>query len=160
MSSFNPETFLDASVSEPTEKRKPLPTENPEDPNGLYTALIVEVKAPTQFAGKQDASKTYTKSDVHIDVFVPPSVQHSEKLPEKLRFVPSMFIDLTEDGRGLDNSPGKNRDIRNYREALDLNKPGDTFSFRKMFGQPLKVKIAHEIYEGELRDKIGGVFRA
>lgn len=158
MSAFNPDQFLDAQISTPTERRKPLPIENPDDPNGLYQAVIVEVKM-RNWQSSKDPAKSGVAADIVLDIQVPFRLQESEKLPQTVRLTNGIFLDLTEDGKGLDNAPGKNRGLRIYREALDLNKPGDNFSFRKMFGQPIKVKIAHETYEGDLLDKVGGVFK-
>lgn len=157
-SAFSPEAFLDASISTPTEKRKPLPIENPADPAGLYSARIIEVKM-RPWEGKKDPTKSGVAADIPLEIQVPLQLQQEMKLPEVVKLTDSFFLDLTEDGKGLDNAPGKNRGLRIYREALDLNKPGDTFSFRKMFGQMIKVKIVHEPYEGDIYDKVGGVFK-
>lgn len=158
-SAFSPEAFLDATVDQPSEKRKPLPIQNPEDPAGLYRGQILEVKTRA-WQSKNDASKSGMAADITIEVQVPLQLQQELKLPATVRMTDGIFLDLTEDGRGFDNAPGKNRGIRVYREALDMNKPGDTFSFRKMFGQPLKVKVKHDLYEGEIYDKIEAPFRA
>ena len=42
-SAFDPQAFLDAQTSEVNERRIPLPTENPADENGLYTAVVGEI---------------------------------------------------------------------------------------------------------------------
>ena len=53
--------------------------------------------------------------------------------------------------------PGRNGGLRRYREACDLNKVGDTFSAAKMQGRLIKVKLTHELYQGEIQERIGGV---
>ena len=51
-------------------------------------------------------------------------------------------------GQGtLDTAPGKNRRLRIYREACDMNKAGDVFSPRKLQGQLIKVKIGWKTLE-------------
>jgi hypothetical protein len=68
----------------------------------------------------------------------------------------SLMLDLTANGT-IDNAPGKNRRLRAYREATDMNKPGDVFSARKMEGRIVKVKITHDIWEGQPIEKVSGV---
>ena len=70
----------------------------------------------------------------------------------------SFFLDLTSSGT-IDNGPGKNRGLRNYREACDLNKPGDSFSARMMTGKIVKVKVTHEIWNEAPIERISGVAR-
>ena len=41
-----------------------------------------------------------------------------------------------------------------------MNTAGQAFSFRAMIGRLIKVKIAHEIYEGEVYDRVGAVAKA
>ena len=58
----------------------------------------------------------------------------------------------------VDNSKGKNNAQRIYREATGLNKPGEAFSWRMMQGKVVKVKVKHEDYQGNIVEKIAGVF--
>jgi len=60
----------------------------------------------------------------------------------------------------VDNSKGKNNAQRIYREATGLNKPGEAFSWASMQGRPVKVKLAHEMYQGNIVEKVAGVFAA
>lgn len=150
---FDPQAFLDAQQTEVNERRQPLPVENPAAEDGLYTALIGEVKM---------ASGTYEKGDnvgdpwlqavVPLQIEVPPQLQDSLKLGKVVTLIDRPFIALTKQ-KTIDNSPGKNGRQKQYREALDLNKPGDVWSWRKAVGQVVKVKIAHEMYEGNVQDK-------
>ena len=53
-SQFDPNVFLDAQQNEVNEKRPALPTENPDDENGLYTAVVGEIKTDAGTIGKGD----------------------------------------------------------------------------------------------------------
>ena len=69
------------------------------------------------------------------------------------------MLDITPNG-ALDNAPGRNGGLRRYREACDLNKPGDSFSARQMTGKVVKVKITHELYLDEPVERISGVTKS
>lgn len=152
MSMFNPDTFLDATIEAPTEKRPPLPA-------GDYTAVIGEVKSRA-WQGKKDPTKSGIAWDIPLTLEIPADVQTQLGLTQPtITLTDSIMLDLTEAGT-IDNSPGKNRGLRNYREALDMNKAGDVFSARKMTGQAVRVKVKHELYEDQIMERVGGVARA
>lgn len=152
MSQFDPNAFLDATLDEPTEKRPPLPI-------GDYTATIGEVTART-WQGKQDPTKSGIAWDIPLTIEVPAAVQSQLGLSTSTIVIKdSIMLDLTENGT-IDNSPGKNRRLRTYREACDMNKPGDSFSARKMTGRLITVKIAHDLWEGQPVEKVSGVARS
>lgn len=148
-SSFNPETFLDATMTEPTEKRPPLPV-------GDYTAVVGAITARA-WQGKADPTKSGIAWDIPLTLEVPAEIQAELKMDQStLPLKDSIMLDLTENGT-IDNSPGKNRRLRAYREATDMNKPGDVFSARKMEGKVLKVKITHDLWEGQPIERVSGV---
>ena len=148
-SSFNPDTFLDATMTEPTEKRPPLPV-------GDYTAVVGAITARA-WQGKADPTKSGIAWDIPLTLEVPAEIQAELKMDQStLPLKDSIMLDLTENGT-IDNSPGKNRRLRAYREATDMNKPGDVFSARKMEGKVLKVKITHDLWEGQPIERVSGV---
>lgn len=151
MSSFDPAAFLEATLTEPTIKRPPLPV-------GDYTGIIGEVKSRS-WTGRDDPSKTGIAFDVPVTIQIPADVQESLglKMPT-ITLKDSIMLDLTESGT-MDNSLGKNGHLRRYREALDMNKPGDAFSAKLMQGRPVLVKIGHELYNGEPVERVKGVTR-
>jgi hypothetical protein len=152
MSSFDPQSFLDAQITEPTVKRPPLPV-------GDYTAVIGEITARA-WQGKTDPTKSGIAWDIPLSVEVPADVQAQLGLTTAtITLKDSVMIDLTSEGM-IDNGVGKNRRLRNYREATDLNKAGDVFSARKMVGTVIKVKVAHDVWEGEPIEKIAGVAKS
>ena len=144
--------FLDASISEPTVKRPPLPV-------GDYLGVIGEVTARA-WIGKKDPSKSGIAWDIPLTVEIPAEIQSQLGLTQgTLKMKDSLMLDITPNG-ALDNAPGCNGGLRRYREACDLNKPGDSFSARQMTGKVVKVKITHELYLDEPVDRISGVTKS
>lgn len=149
MSQFDPATFLDISINEPNVKRPPVPV-------GEYTAVIGEITSRA-WTGKTDPSKSGIALDVVLSVEIPAEIQQQMGIElSNLSMKDSIMLDLTPNGT-LDNSVGKNGALRRYREATDMNKVGDVFSPRKLTGQVITVKITHEVYEGEPKERISGV---
>lgn len=161
-SGFDPNLFLDAQQSEVNTKRPPLPTENPADSSGYFTAVIGEVTSSAGSISKGERiGQPWLMMNVPLQIEVPQQVQ--DQLGIKLEkgtitLTDRVMIDLTPQNT-IDNSAGRNRRQRLYREAVDMNKPGDVFSWRKLQGQVVKVKIAHELYEGEIQEKVGLVMK-
>lgn len=122
MSQFDPEAFLQSTMSEPLTKRPPI---NP----GSYSAVIGEPKAKQW--SKQDDATGEVKSGVVLNVPLTidlPADEAARIGQPKVTITGSVFLDMKDDG-SLDTAPGKNRDLRMYREALNLNNPGDKFSY-------------------------------
>ena len=159
-SAFDPQAFLDAQTSEVNERRIPLPTENPADENGLYTAVVGEIGTASGTIGKGDRTgQPWISMVIPLKIQVPAQLRESLGYGESFTLTDRAFLDLTAQG-GLDNGPGKNRQQRAYREACDLNKPGDVFAWRHLEGKVVKVKVAHEIYEGAIQEKVSLVVKA
>ncbi len=156
MSAFDPSVFLDAQQTEVNEVRPPLPTENPDDANGLYLAVIGEIKADTGVIGKGDrVGQPWVAMVVPLRIQIPSSVQ-GLGLPPELTLTDRAFLDLTPQG-AIDNAKGKNRQQRAYRDATDTNVPGEAFAWRMLQGRTVKVKLVHELYEGVIQEKISQV---
>jgi hypothetical protein len=152
---FDPSTYLEVELSEPTVRRPPLPV-------GDYLAVVGAVKAEA-WSGKPGGKaegRSGMKWVVPLQIDVPPATQTALGLTSSvITLTDSIMLDLTEQGT-IDNSPGKNGGMRRYRDALDMNKPGDTFGPRKMEGRPIRVKIGHEIYQGDTMERIEGIAKA
>ena len=149
-SAFDASTFLDVTLTEPSTKRPPLAI-------GDYTGILKEPKSRT-WQGKADPTKSGVAIDIPIELQLPPELAASMGMTT-VTLSDSIMLDLTDQG-AIDNSPGKNSKLRRYREALDMNKPGDTFSFRAMQGRIATFKVKHEVYEGEIQDRIEGIAKA
>jgi len=154
---FDPNQFLDAQVTEVNEKRPPIPTENPASDDGLYLAVIGEIKTASGAIGKGERTgQPWVSMLVPLRIQVPAEVQASG-IPPELTLTDRVFLDLTPQG-AMDNSKGKNRQQRSYREACDMNKPGEPFAWRMLQGRTVKVRVTHELYEGAIQERIAGVF--
>lgn len=155
-SQFDPNVFLDAQTTDANEKRATIPTENPDDANGLYTAVIGEITTGSGIIGKgENAGKPWISMIIPLKLQFGPAVQ-GLGLPAEFQLTDRAFLDLTPAG-GLDNSKGKNNQQRKYREAAGLNKPGEPFAWRMLTGRPVKVKVVHELYEGNIVEKVGQI---
>lgn len=151
MSNFDPASFLDATISEPTTRRNPLPAGRD------FVGVIGEPTTRT-WQGKADPTKSGVVVDVpiEIDMSAYPDVKIGAT---KVMLKDGIMLDLTSDG-AIDNSPGKNGKLRRYREALGMNEAGKPFSFRAIQGRQIKVKIKHRTYEGEMFDEVDSVAKA
>lgn len=155
---FDPSAFLDAQQTEINEKRPLLPTENPDDENGLYTAIIGEIETASGVIGKGDRTgQPWISMVVPLKLQIPPVLQ-SLGLPPELTFTDRAFLELTPQG-GIDNGKGKNRQQKAYRDATDNNVAGQPFAWRMLVGKVVKVKLNHELYNDEIRERIGQVLK-
>lgn len=151
-SSFDPTAFLDATTTEASTRRQPIPA------GSDVTAIIGEPKS------RAWTSKDQTKSGIAIDVpllvdlSAYPDLQSAVGV-DKVTLQDSIMLDLTEAG-AIDFGAGKNSKLRRYREALGMNVPGQPFSIRAMQGRTIKVKVKHRIYEGEAYDEVDSVAKA
>lgn len=157
-SAFDPAAFLDATTTEAATRRPPLPIENPASADNLYTAIIGEPKIRA-WTGKVDPSKSGFACDIPISIEVPAELQEKLKLQPQVILTGGGFIDTTPQG-AMDWAPGKNRVMRQYRDATGLNVPGQPFNMRMLQGKVVKVRVSQEMYEGDMLDKIAGVFKS
>ena len=115
------------------------------------------------WVGVKDPTKSGVAVDIPVEVDVPPEVR--ERLGLTLPTIKTKYgfmLDLTPTG-GIDQAPGMNRSIRNLREALDMNKPGDSFRLASVAGRVIRVKIGHREYpegSGEFFEDVVGVAKA
>lgn len=160
-SNFDPTAFLDATTTEANERRDPLPEENPDAADKLYTAVIGEIDTKnfkTGIIGKGERTgQPWLSAGIPLRIQVPASLQQQRGLPPELIITDNLFMDLTPAGT-LDNSKGKNRGQMNYRIACGMNKAGEPFSLRMLGGKVVKVKIKHEMYNEAIQERIAGVF--
>lgn len=147
---FDPNALLSTTTSDAFSRRPPIPA------GTELVGVIGEVK-PRQNAGKKDPTKMYTFLDIPIEIDLSQAPHIMEALGQpKVTLRDSCILDVTPAG-SLDGAPGKNGQLRRYREALDMNKPGEPFSLLAMQGRPVRVKIKNEDNNGELVDAVGAV---
>jgi hypothetical protein len=156
---FDPAAFLDLPVDEVQVKRPPIAA-------GDYTAVIENVEAKAwQSKDKYDEAgqlKAGIKYEVTLNIEIPAAEAERVGLTlPLLKKTDSIMLELNAGGQ-IDTAPGKNAALRKYRDALDMNKPGQPFVARAMIGQALRVKISHDEWprgSGELVEQVSGVAR-
>lgn len=151
---FDPNEFLHSRTTEAFTRRPPLPA---------GTELLGVIGEPrVQKYSKKDGSGDFYK------LFLPITLDLSTN-PEVRAFVhqdtvvitDNMFLDIAEDGRGLDTTPGRNVRLGIYRAATGLNEPGTEFGPDMLQGRTVRVRIKQEPDQnGEARDAIGQVSAA
>lgn len=150
MSQFDPNAFLHAEITEQSKKRPPLPV-------GDYVGVLGEGKI-VQWTSR-DQSKSGFKYEAPVTVQVPAEVQSFLGLTTPtLTLTVGVMLDYTPQGT-LDMAPGRNGGLRRFREALDMNREGEVFSFPKTWGKTVLVKIKHEEYQGEPVERVDGLAR-
>lgn len=145
MSNFDPNKFLDATITEVQVKRPNLPA------GADLVGTIGEVKM-SSWQGRADPSKSGIRADIPITL----ETSHITGQPATVTITYGIMLDLNEGG-AIDLGPGKNGKLRGLREALNLNAPGSSFNWRQIQGRRVKAKISHRPYENELYDDISGV---
>jgi hypothetical protein len=110
MSVFDPEDFMNSTISEPNA------TKVESVPPGEYRAVIEEAKPPRVTSGKDGTEYCFMDVVWSID-----DDQLKERLGrEKLLVRQGLMLDLTADKK-LDMGKGKNVGLGRLREALGLN---------------------------------------
>lgn len=149
-SGFNPEQFLDMGTEEAGVRRPPL------SPGLSFLGTIGEAKARVN-QGKKNPGETYVFCDVPIALDVSTHPTEVARIgADKVTLRHSFIIDLDANGQ-LDFSPGKNRVLTGYREILNLNEKGRTFTPRMLLGRIIRAKVKHRTHEGEVYDDIDSV---
>lgn len=163
LSSFDPNSFLDGTITEASIARPPLPATRD------FIATIGEPKSRKWTSNKDPSNpKAGVAIDLPLEFLVaslPPDVQSKYAGPdgvitlEKIVITDGIMLDLVEVNGNpiIDMSPGKNAKLRKYREATNLNEPGQAFNPRMFQGRQVRVKIKHETFEGNVYDKADAV---
>ena len=161
-SAFDPAAFLAATTTEVNERRPSIPVDNPDSPDGCYLAVIGEItpeKTRSGIIGKGDKlGQPWLQVLVPLKLQLPPAVQ-ALGLSNEFQLTDGVFIDLTPQGQ-MDNSKGKNRQQKAYRDATRTNNPGQAWSWMMLAGKNVKVKIQHEIYNGAPIEKVSAILPA
>lgn len=140
---FNPEAYLDAPLDKPLERRLPL---SPTD----YTAVIQDAKILSwQSKEKIDETTGQFMSGLKVELKLSLEIPEAERTRINLTtptftLTDGMLLDLTPT-KAIDDGPGRNNRLRMYREATDQNRPGETFSIRKLIGKPIRVRVGHRV---------------
>lgn len=146
---FDPNAFLDMQVTENNDT-KTIPV-----PVGEFTAVASKVDC-RQWQSKNDPSMSGLTLDITWDI---DDAGVKEALGrDKVIVRQGIMLDLTESG-GLDMGKGRNIDLGKLREGLNLNQPGQPFSFSMIPGRVAKVVVSHRIDGENIYAKVKGVAR-
>lgn len=152
-SGYDPNIFLGATLSEANVRRPAIPA---------GTNLPGTLGKPTmrQTEGKKDSNQgviyTFCEIPVEVDLTTNQAIRELVGM-DKVTLTYSFGVDLTP--QGFDMASGKNNGLRQLREALDQNKPGDQFVLLAVEGRRVLAKIKNDPYQGEVFDKIAAVAR-
>lgn len=151
MSNFDPAAFLEMPIDQPLERRNPLPAGRD------YIAEIKSVEPkPWTKTSEDGTSKSGIRLAVQIQLQVPEELRPLGYDSGVFTLTESIMLDLNASG-GLDTAPGKNNTLRQYREALGMNKPGEVFRFSQMVGKLVTVKLKHEDYLGVPQERVAAI---
>lgn len=145
---FDAQSFLDMSVTDSNS------TEFVPVPEGDYVAIAEKIDV-RPWQKKDDPSVAGLTLEVHWAFDATPELK--EQLGrDKITVKQGVMLDLTESG-GLDMGKGRNVSLGKLRAALDLNNPGQAFSFNQIPGRPAKVQVKHRIHEGAIYAEVKAV---
>lgn len=151
---FDPTAFLDMPMDAPLERRPPLPAI---DYIGTITAVAAEQWTSKDKTDEMGRPKQGIRFNVAIRVDIPLDIKESLGLKtDDMTLKDTILIDQNANG-GISTEPGANSRLRAYREALDMNKPGEVFRPRDMESRRLTVRIKHEEYNGNIQERIGAI---
>jgi hypothetical protein len=113
-----------------------------------------------QTEGKQEKNQgviyTWVDIPVELDLTQKPEIRTLVG-QDKVTLTHSFRLDISATGQGLDMAPGKNNGLRQLRDALDMNKPGEPFQLLTVEGRPVMANIKNEPYQGDVFDKIAAI---
>jgi len=146
MTSFDPNTFLNQQFDESNDtKVTPCPV-------GEYLALAEKVDIKTW------SSKDGSSSGIKLEIVWDVQDENVKQLLGKdtVRVRQQQMLDTTDTG-ALDFGKGKNVGLGRIREALDLNKPGEPFSFGMIQGRMATVKVSHRASGEDIYDEVKAI---
>lgn len=138
-SQFDPASFLNQEFNEALDT-KVVPC-----PVGEYLAISDKVEIKPWSA--KDGSSSGLKLEILWDIQDDNVKQLLGR--DTVKVMQQQMLDLTETG-ALDLAKGKNVGLGRIREALDMNKAGEPFSFAMMQGRMAKVNVTHRPYGDDL----------
>lgn len=146
---FDPQTFLNAQYDEALDT-KVVPC-----PVGEYPAIADKIDV------RPWAAKDGTSSGLKLVILWDIQDDNVKSLLGRDRVIvpQEQMLDLTDTGN-LDFGKGKNVGLGRIRAALDLNEPGQPFSFPMIQGRLAKVMVTHRPYGEDLFNEIKKIAHA
>ena len=122
-------------------------------PEGEYDAIVDSYKMKTV----NTKSGERVVCDVFYQVLDADAIKETDRDPLKVRG--ALWLDLLEDGSGLDLGSGKNIGLGLLREALGQNGAGP-WQFDDLVGQQLKILVNHRIDGDNIYDEVKKTYAA
>lgn len=148
---FDPDEFMQATIDQPLSDRPLLPT-------GDYVGTITVVK-PQAGQQRKDPSKDWHALNVQIEIDTNQKPGLRELLgQDRIILFDFVGLDMVEgkDGKPkLDSDKGRNRQLKRYLDAADLNAKGSTPGMLQ--GRMVSVRVGRDEYEGRLRESVESV---
>lgn len=143
---FDPNQFLETTTTEANDT-KVIPV-----PVGEYIATVKEVKA------RQWTSKDQTKTGVTLDVIWDIDSAPVRELlgRDTVTCQQGVMLDVTDSG-SLDLGKGRNVGLGRLREALNLNTPGQPFSFQMLPSRVAKIRVEHDVVGEDIYARVKAV---
>lgn len=136
---FDPNEFLSQTITDANDtKLIPVPDNMAGEPY-LMLAGKVEIRS---WQKRDDPSVGGLALDIQWEIQDEAVKEHCGR--EKLTCKQGIMLDLTDSGQ-LDMSKGKNIGLGKLREALDMNQPGQAFSFQMIEGRLAKGHVQHRV---------------
>lgn len=145
---LDPDVFMQTAVTGASATRV-----EQADP-GEYTAVIDSLDFDT-FEGKSAKSlgKTFTK--LRVKWALDDEGLKARLGRDKITVAQDMFLDITDAG-GLDMGRGKNVSLGRLREAVGQNDASRPWAPNMLTGAVARVKVEHEVVNGEVYARVTG----
>jgi len=142
---FNPELFLNTQTDASNS------TEYVLVPVGEYVGIIEPISADSfksfDIKRGENAGKKAYRLDLGI-MLNDESGQLKELLGRPAKVTAGIMLDIKSDG-SLEFGKGRNVQLGRLREAVGQNASGRPWSFGNLAGQPVKIKVIHDTYDGK-----------
>ena len=151
-STFDPSTFLNQRVSGDFSRRPPIPA-------GSEVVGVVQPEMKIRQAQSKDGETlTFLDIPIRLDLTATPHIAKHVGA-DSLTLTHGIRLDFKNGA--IDNSPGRNGGLRQYREALKLTAADGVkdFGITDLAGRIVKCKISHREYQGDIFDQIASVTR-
>lgn len=93
----------------------------------------------------KEGTENYLKLQLMLTTSDPEVVKVTGRDKNTVRY--ELFLDVTDDGRGLDFGKGMNVQLGRARAAAGVNDPGKPFSFDQFMGRSIRAGIKHRTLE-------------
>lgn len=154
---FDPAAFLDQTTEQVSERRNPVPAI---DLNAtIKDVAMVAWESKDKLDEATGQLKAGLKLNVVLDLDLPQNIQDQIGIT-KMTLTDGLMLDMNESKTAIDYGKGKNNRLRMYRDATGLNVAGQAFSPRMLIGRMVRIRIAHEEYQGAIQERVGAISKA